>query len=74
MKVWLLIAALVGLLVLAVIGAAIAWTHLGDVQLSGHGLIALGLGIFLSLGLGFGLMALVFYSNRHGHDDHSDSA
>jgi hypothetical protein len=27
------------------------------------------LGVGLSLALGIGLMALVFYSNRSGHDD-----
>ena len=31
--------------------------------------IAMGLGIFFSLVVGCGLMALVFYSSRHGYDD-----
>jgi hypothetical protein len=34
-----------------------------------HGWIALGLGTFLSLAVGGGLMALVFYSARKGYDD-----
>ena len=29
----------------------------------------MGLGILFSLVVGCGLMALVFYSNRHGYDD-----
>jgi hypothetical protein len=37
--------------------------------MSVHGWIALGLGTFLSLAVGGGLMALVFYSARKGYDD-----
>lgn len=37
--------------------------------LSLNGWIALSLGAIFSLALGFGLMALVFYSARHGYDD-----
>jgi TRAP-type C4-dicarboxylate transport system permease small subunit len=33
------------------------------------GYLALGLGVFFSLVVGCGLMALVFYSNRHGYDE-----
>jgi hypothetical protein len=29
----------------------------------------MGLGIFFSLVLGIGLMALLFYSSRHGYDE-----
>lgn len=38
------------------------------VELSIHGKIAMGLGVFFTMLVGFGLMALVFYSNRRGHD------
>ena len=44
-------------------------TIYGDVQIGIHGLIALVLGAVVSLLLGGGLMALIFYSHRHGHDD-----
>ncbi|MGQ0532232.1 MAG: hypothetical protein ACT4OF_06020 [Caulobacteraceae bacterium] len=37
--------------------------------MSVHGWVALGLGTFLSLAVGGGLMALVFYSARKGYDD-----
>jgi len=37
-----------------------------------HGWIALGLGTFFSLVIGCGLMALMFFSNRSGHDDAAD--
>lgn len=45
------------------------WTAHADVQMSIHGYIALGLGVFFSLLIGFGLMALTFYSSRRGYDD-----
>lgn len=37
--------------------------------MSKHGWIALGLGTFFSLLIGCGLMALMFYSSRSGHDE-----
>ena len=49
--------------------AAELWISLGDAELSGHGMVAMALGITVSFALGAGLMFLVFYSNRHGHDD-----
>lgn len=39
------------------------------VELSIHGKIALGLGVLFTMVIGFGLMALIFYSNRNGHDE-----
>lgn len=33
------------------------------------GYVAMGLGILFSLVVGIGLMALVFYSHRHGYDE-----
>lgn len=43
-----------------------------DVQIGVHGWIAMALGTILSLVVGGGLMALVFYSSRHGYDDNDD--
>lgn len=40
-----------------------------ELDLGLHGFLALGLGIVFTAGLGIGLMALVFYSNRSGRDD-----
>lgn len=59
---------------LAILAATIwwawqGWTAHADVQMSGHGYIAMGLGIFFSLVIGCGLMALTFYSSRRGYDD-----
>lgn len=69
MKTIILIVVLSGLLIGSVIWAARYWAAFGEVQFGAHGIIALVLGVLLSLALGIGLMFLVFYSNRHGHDD-----
>jgi hypothetical protein len=46
-----------------------AWQEIGEVEISRHGLIALGLGAGFTFLLGAGLMALLFRSHHHGHDD-----
>jgi len=40
--------------------------------MSNHGWIAMGLGAFFSIVIGCGLMALMFYSSRGGHDEAAD--
>lgn len=40
-----------------------------DTPMSDHAYIAMGLGIFFSLLVGGGLMALLFYSSRRGFDE-----
>jgi hypothetical protein len=65
----LLVLALFGLLAAAVAGGAYLWWSMAEVEIGLHGLIALILGTIFSLALGGGLMALVFYSHRHGHDE-----
>jgi hypothetical protein len=62
-------AALLALLALAAMAAIAIWTGMADTTLGVHGWIALGLGVFFTLAIGGGLMALVFYSSRHGYDD-----
>jgi hypothetical protein len=49
-----------------------AWNSAGDVEMSRHGWIAMGLGTVFSIVIGCGLMALMFYSSRSGHDDAAD--
>lgn len=41
----------------------------GDMGLSVHGVIALFIGVTLTVFLGVGLMALVFHSGRSHHDE-----
>ena len=64
---WFLIGAMVVMLVAAVIYAVQVWTSM-DATMSAWGWTFLILGILISFGLGAGLMALVFYSNRHNYD------
>jgi hypothetical protein len=59
---------------LALLGATVwfaihAWTTLEGPPIPIEGRIAMGLGIFFSVVVGCGLMALVFYSSRHGYDE-----
>lgn len=44
------------------------WTSMAGVQMSGLGWFFLGLGVVVTIALGAGLMALVFYSSRHDMD------
>ena len=64
-----LIAALLLLLAGAVWVAVAGWNLNSDVPMSGHGYVAMALGIIFSLIVGCGLMALLFYSHRHGYDE-----
>ena len=65
----LIILALFGLLGLAIWFAGTAWVHLGGDAIPPYGYVAIAGGVLFSLLVGGGLMALVFYSNRHGYDD-----
>lgn len=64
MKSFALAVSLLGMLALAVWGAVYMWTETGDIEMSTAGILAMFAGIVLSLGLGIGLMFLVFKSER----------
>ena len=54
------------------VAAAVAignWRGIGDAGIDLNGWIALTLGVLATLGLGIGLMTLVFISNRRGYDE-----
>jgi hypothetical protein len=63
---WILLAVLLLLLALAVYILISGWSAAGDAstEISAAGWVAMGFGILATLGLGIGLMALIFYSNR----------
>lgn len=63
----LLLVTVLGALLLIVL--ANVFTGFDPKALTLNGWIALSLGAVFSLALGIGLMALVFYSARHGYDD-----
>ncbi|HWF95807.1 MAG TPA: hypothetical protein VG291_12695 [Xanthobacteraceae bacterium] len=65
---WLVIAALMGLLGLALWAAYRQWM-LVDVDVPAWAWISLAFGAFLSILVGGGLMALIFYSSRKGYDE-----
>ena len=65
---WIALAVLVGLFFVSLWYAVRVWTAMAGVQMSGWGWLFLILGIVVTIGLGAGLMALVFYSSRHDMD------
>jgi len=65
---WLVIAALMGLLGLALWAAYRQWM-LVDVDVPAWAWISLAFGAFLSILVGGGLMTLIFYSSRKGYDE-----
>lgn len=69
MRTFALIAALVGLLVGAVWFAVYSWNAIEGPPIPAIGYAMMALGIFFSLVVGIGLMALVFYSSRRGYDE-----
>lgn len=62
-----IVAAVALLTVIAIVAAALS--GIGEVEMSAAGWAAMLFGIVLTLGLGFGLMSLVFISNRRGYDE-----
>lgn len=60
---------LVALLIAAFWFAIHEWSAIEGPPIPTTGYVAMGLGIVFSLIVGCGLMALVFYSSRHGYDD-----
>jgi hypothetical protein len=65
----LTLAVLIGLLLMAIVFMAIGWdAPEGGTPMSSMGWVAMILGVMVTLALGAGLMALMFYSNRHGRD------
>ena len=65
----LAVLALFSLLALAVWFAGSTWVHLGGDPIPLYGWFAIVGGVLVSFAVGGGLMALVFYSSRHGYDD-----
>jgi len=65
--------AAIAVLLLLLAGAGVfAWVGLfdsHDTPLGVHGWTAMVLGIVFTLVVGIGLMALMFYSSRHGYDE-----
>ena len=72
-------AALVVIILLALLAGAVfvghyGWVSAGDVVMPPWGWLMLCLGVFFTILVGCGLMALVFYSSRKGFDEPPDVA
>ena len=62
-------AALIAILAAALWYAASAWISISGPPMPAVGYVAMTLGIVISIVVGCGLMALLFYSSRHGYDE-----
>jgi hypothetical protein len=67
---WIVLTILVLFLVMAIVFLFVGWGsgELAGQSMSTAGYVAMAFGIIATLALGIGLMALVFYSSRKGHD------
>jgi len=65
---WVAILVLLGFLVVALFYAIHGWNRVGAVGIPVMGWIFLIAGVVVTLLVGAGLMALVFYSSRKGRD------
>lgn len=65
---WFAVLVLAGFLVVAIWYAIHAWSSVPQTGISAAGWIFLGLGIVITILVGAGLMALVFYSSRKNFD------
>ncbi len=65
---WIALAVLLGFFAASLWYAVKVWTAMAGVQMSGFGWTFLVLGVVVTVALGAGLMALVFYSARHDMD------
>ena len=66
---WALLAVLLLILIGTIVVSYLGWTSAAGTDVPASGYVALALGVIFSLAVGFGLMALVFYSSRSGYDE-----
>jgi len=64
---WITIIALFSFLLASIALAFWGW-NLTDAKISSSGMVSLVLGVLVTTAVGAGLMALVFWSSRHGYD------
>jgi hypothetical protein len=66
---WAILIVLLLLLAATFVVVYVGWTLANGTDVPSSGYVAMALGVFISLGVGFGLMALIFYSSRKGYDE-----
>ncbi len=65
---WLALAVLLGFLAVSLWFAVYVWTGIGVAHMSAFGWFALIAGSLITIAVGGGLMALIFYSSRNNFD------
>jgi hypothetical protein len=66
---WIILIVLLSLLVATGVIIYFGWTLGNGTDMPTSGYAAMALGVIISLAVGFGLMALLFYSSRKGYDE-----
>jgi hypothetical protein len=66
---WTLLLALILCLGITVFVSYLGWMLSDGTNMPASGYVAMALGVLFSLGVGVGLMALIFYSSRKGYDE-----
>jgi len=66
---WIILIVLLSLLVATGVVIYLGWTLGNGTDVPTSGYAAMAFGVIISLAVGFGLMALLFYSSRKGYDD-----
>src|SRR5258706_13790212 len=66
---WIILIVLLSLLVATSFVVYLGWTLGNDTDVPTSGYAAMAFGVVISLAVGFGLMALLFYSSRKGYDE-----
>jgi len=66
---WSILIVLLLLLAATFVIIYLGWTLASGTDVPASGYVAMAFGVLVSLGVGFGLMALIFYSSRKGYDE-----
>jgi flagellar basal body-associated protein FliL len=66
---WIILIVLLSLLVATGVVIYFGWTLGNGTEVPTSGYAAMAFGVIVSLAVGFGLMALIFYSSRKGYDE-----
>ena len=66
---WTLLIVLISMLAATLVIVYFGWTSARETDVPTSGYVAMAIGVIFSLAVGFGLMALVFYSSRKGYDE-----
>jgi hypothetical protein len=66
---WIILIVLLSLLIATGVVIYRGWTLADGTDVPASGYAAMVFGVIISLAVGFGLMALIFYSSRKGYDE-----